>query len=105
MRRLDGDLRPDATDGLATYAVGEDLATRQASQAAIQALAESVPELFGGAADLSESNLTDVKGAADFSADEAGRNLRLRGARARNGRDRQRASPTTAGSSRTARRS
>ncbi len=76
-RRLDGDLRPGATDGLATYAVGEDFATRQASQAAIQALADSVPELFGGAADLSESNLTDVKGAADFSADEAGRNLRF----------------------------
>jgi transketolase len=36
-----------------------------------------VPELFGGAADLSESNLTDVKGAANFSADEPGRNLRF----------------------------
>ena len=35
------------------------------------------PELFGGAADLSESNLTDVKGEANFSADEAGRNLRF----------------------------
>jgi transketolase len=36
-----------------------------------------VPELFGGAADLSESNLTDVKGAADLSADVAGRNIRF----------------------------
>ncbi len=77
VRRVDGDLRPDATAGLKTYAVGEDFATRQASQAAIQVLAESVPELFGGAADLSESNLTDVKGAADFEADEPGRNLRF----------------------------
>jgi transketolase len=76
-RRLDGDLRRGATDGLKTYALGEDFATRQASQAAIQVLAESVPELFGGAADLSESNLTDIKGAGDFSADEAGRNLRF----------------------------
>jgi transketolase len=33
--------------------------------------------LFGGAADLSESNLTDVKGAADFEAGEPGRNLRF----------------------------
>ena len=40
-------------------------------------LAGPVPELFGGAADLSESNMTDVKGAADFAADEAGRNLRF----------------------------
>ncbi len=76
-RRLDGDLRPGATAGLKTYAVGEDLATRQASQAAIQVLADTVPELFGGAADLSESNLTDVKGAANFEADEPGRNLRF----------------------------
>ena len=36
-----------------------------------------MPELFGGAADLSESNLTDVKGEPNFSADEAGRNLRF----------------------------
>ena len=36
-----------------------------------------MPELFGGAADLSESNLTDVKGEADFSAETAGRNLRF----------------------------
>jgi len=40
-------------------------------------LAPRLPELFGGAADLSESNLTDVKGEQDFSAEEAGRNLRF----------------------------
>ena len=59
--------REDWDAGLMTYAVGEDFATRQVSQAAIQALAGPVPELFGGAADLSESNLTDVKGAGDFT--------------------------------------
>ena len=37
----------------------------------------ALPDLFGGAADLSESNLTDVKGGGDFEADEAGRNLRF----------------------------
>jgi transketolase len=76
-RRLDGDLRRAWDAELRTYKPGEDLATRQASQAAIQALAGPVPELFGGAADLSESNLTDVGGGGDFSADEAGRNLRF----------------------------
>jgi transketolase len=76
-RRLGGRLRGDAFSGLKTYAVGEELATRQASQAAIQALAGPVPELFGGAADLSESNLTDVKGAGDFEAGSPGRNLRF----------------------------
>jgi transketolase len=66
----------DGWDGaLKTYAVGEDFATRQASQAAIQALAEPVPELFGGSADLSESNLTLIKDAVPFEAGEAGRNL------------------------------
>jgi transketolase len=62
---------------LKTYDSGTEVATRNASQEAIQALAPRVPELLGGAADLSESNLTDVKGQASFSADEAGRNLRF----------------------------
>jgi transketolase len=76
-RRLAGRLRPAWDAGLKTYEAGTEVATRNASQEAIQALAGSVPELFGGAADLSESNLTDVKGEADFSADEPGRNLRF----------------------------
>ncbi len=78
LRRRQGGLLPRDWDrGLPTYAVGDDLATRQASQQAIAALAADVPELFGGSADLSESNLTDVKGGGDFSAAESGRNLRF----------------------------
>ena len=76
-RRLSGKLRQDWDAGLKTYEVGTEVATRNASQEAIQALADPVPELFGGAADLSESNLTDVKGEPDFGADEPGRNLRF----------------------------
>ncbi|MGZ9277357.1 MAG: transketolase-like TK C-terminal-containing protein, partial [Candidatus Limnocylindrales bacterium] len=72
-----GRLRHDWDAGLKTYETGTEVATRNASQDAIQALAASVPELFGGAADLSESNLTDVKGEPNFSADEAGLNLRF----------------------------
>ena len=74
-RRTRGELRDDAFSSLKTYPVGEELATRNASQNAIQALAGPVPELFGGAADLSESNLTLVKDAADFTPTEPGRNL------------------------------
>jgi transketolase len=74
-RRTSGTLRDDAFAGLKSYAVGEELATRNASQNAIQALAGPVPELFGGAADLSESNLTLVKDAGDFTPTEPGRNL------------------------------
>jgi transketolase len=69
---------PDGWDkALKSYAPGEEVATRNASQEAIQALATPLPELFGGAADLSESNLTDVKGADSFEADDPGRNLRF----------------------------
>ncbi|TMD32706.1 MAG: transketolase [Chloroflexi bacterium] len=74
-RRLAGRLADGWDAGLKTYAVGEDFATRQASQAAIAALAGPVPELFGGSADLSESNLTIIKDAGDFEPEEAGRNI------------------------------
>ena len=69
---------PDGWDaGLPTYAEAVEVATRNASQDVIQALAKPLPRLFGGAADLSESNLTDVKGEGSFEADEPGRNLRF----------------------------
>ncbi len=77
-RRVSGGGLADGWDAeLKVYETGTEVATRNASQDAIQALATRVPELFGGAADLSESNLTDIKGAANFSADEPGRNLRF----------------------------
>jgi transketolase len=69
---------PDGWDGgLPTYAEGVEVATRNASQDVIQALAKPLPRLFGGAADLSESNLTDVKDEGSFEADSPGRNLRF----------------------------
>ncbi len=76
-RRIDRALPVGWDADLKTYETGTEVATRNASQDAIQSLATRLPELFGGAADLSESNLTDVKGEPDFSAAEAGRNLRF----------------------------
>jgi transketolase len=76
-RLLGGGLAAGWDADLKSYETGSEVATRNASQDAIQSLAARVPELFGGAADLSESNLTDVKGEANFSADQAGRNLRF----------------------------
>jgi transketolase len=76
-RRLSGKLADGWDKVLKSYPVGEEVATRNASQDAIQSLAGPVPELFGGAADLSESNLTDIKGAPEFQADEPGRNIRF----------------------------
>jgi transketolase len=78
-RRLARQL-PDGWDAaLRSYEVGSEVATRNASQEAINALAGPLPELFGGAADLSESNLTDIKanGHDHFGPDHAGRNLRF----------------------------
>ena len=76
-RRIAGELPAGWDADLATYETGTEVATRNASQDAIQALAPHLHELFGGAADLSESNLTDVKGADNFSAEVFGRNLRF----------------------------
>jgi transketolase len=78
-RRIAGRLADGWDAGLPTWGVGTEVATRNASQDAIQALAAALPELFGGSADLSESNLTDVKanGHDHFEADNPGRNLRF----------------------------
>lgn len=54
---------------------GEKLATRQASQRAIAALAAELPELLGGSADLTESNLTHWKTAVTYTADQPGNYL------------------------------
>ena len=97
---------PDGWDAdLKTYETGTEVATRNASQDAIAALAPRLPELFGGAADLSESNLTDVKGEPRLQRRRGRPQPPLRRPRARDGRRRQRHRPTTAGSSPTAPRS
>jgi transketolase len=78
-RRLAGRLADGWDAKVPVYETGSEVATRNASQELIQALAGPVSELFGGSADLSESNLTDVKadGHDHFDADHAGRNLRF----------------------------
>ena len=48
----------------------EDIATRKASQNAIQALAEVLPEFLGGSADLAPSNLTMWKGCRSFDVNK-----------------------------------
>ncbi|PZR44651.1 MULTISPECIES: transketolase [Burkholderiaceae] len=50
----------------------QSIATRKASQQAIEALAQALPELLGGSADLTGSNLTDWKAAVSVHADDAG---------------------------------
>jgi transketolase len=76
-RRVEGVLADGWDADLPGYAVEDGgLATRNASQNALQGLKAGVPELIGGSADLSGSNLTDMDGEGVFSADESGRNIR-----------------------------
>ena len=51
------------------------VATRKASQQAIGRLARALPELLGGSADLTHSNLTDWPGCGAVRADEPGRHI------------------------------
>ena len=78
MRRTARTLPKDWEHALPRWEDGADaIATRSASEAVLQALIEPLPGLFGGSADLSESNLTDLKGQGMFEADTPGRNLRF----------------------------
>ena len=55
---------------------GESMATRQASGKVLNAIAKHIPVLFGGSADLSESNNTYLHGMGDYSAENPlGRNI------------------------------
>jgi transketolase len=54
------------------------LATRQTSEKTLNAIAQAVPELIGGSADLTHSNLTLLKGFGDFQKGSyQNRNLRF----------------------------
>jgi len=69
-RRMRGDLPADfgATLAAAIEAFGatpEAVASRKASQKVLAALAPKVPEMFGGSADLTGSNLTDFPGCGE----------------------------------------
>ncbi len=76
-RRMHAQLPPALDDAFPTFDDSNGhVASRAASGAVINAIAPVLPELFGGSADLSGSNLTGVKGAPYFSAQErAGRNI------------------------------
>jgi transketolase len=51
---------------LPDFADQTSISTRKASEATIQALAAALPELWGGSADLAESNNTEIHGAESF---------------------------------------
>ncbi|OIU87373.1 transketolase [Microbacterium sp. AR7-10] len=65
--RLEAHELPEGiADALPVFEAGKDVSTRAASGQVINALAAQLPELWGGSADLAESNLTTIKGAPSF---------------------------------------
>lgn len=58
-----------------SFSTEKGIATRNAGNAVMNALAEQVPELFGGAADLTASTKTIFKGSQSFHENPAGRNV------------------------------
>ncbi|GAA1694269.1 transketolase [Microbacterium sediminicola] len=64
------ELPADISAALPVFPAGKDVSTRAASGQVINALAAELPELWGGSADLAESNLTTIKGAASFIPEE-----------------------------------
>jgi transketolase len=60
-------------DDLPTFDADEKgMATRKASGSVINAIAEKVPEFWGGSADLAESNNTTIEGAPSFLPSDRG---------------------------------
>ncbi|PDQ35913.1 MAG: transketolase [Candidatus Lumbricidophila eiseniae] len=61
-----GELPAGLADALPVFEGGTEISTRVASGAVINAMAPLLPEFWGGSADLAESNLTTITGAASF---------------------------------------
>ncbi|MGN8552630.1 UNVERIFIED_CONTAM: transketolase [Microbacterium sp. SLM126] len=55
---------------LPSFEAGKEVSTRAASGVVINALAAELPELWGGSADLAESNLTTIKDSKSFIPSE-----------------------------------
>lgn len=75
-RAMRGELPAGWDQELPRYETGEKIATRAASGDALNALAKTVPNLFGGSADLASSNKTTLKEEKVFHAEDySGRNV------------------------------
>ena len=65
-RILSKELPMDWDSLVPTFEAGKDVATRKASGDIINALAKKLPEMWGGSADLAESNNTTIEGGGSF---------------------------------------
>ena len=67
LQRLLAHETPELEHVLPTFEGVSSIATRQASGQVINALAAVLPEMWGGSADLADSNLTTISSAASFA--------------------------------------
>ncbi|WPN46893.1 MULTISPECIES: transketolase [unclassified Pseudomonas] len=86
VRRLSGELPADFSEKASAYiaevaAKGETIASRKASQNALNAFGPLLPEFLGGSADLAGSNLTLWKGCKGVTAEDASGNYMYYGVR------------------------
>jgi len=65
-RLLTGELPDGVEEALPVFEAGKDVSTRAASGKVLDALGGVIPELWGGSADLAESNNTTIAGAKSF---------------------------------------
>jgi transketolase len=77
LRRVKGDLPRNfnqvAVDtAVAAHAKADTVASRKASQLALEAFTAALPEMLGGSADLTSSNLTNTKSTPNLRFDAAG---------------------------------
>ncbi len=84
VRRMKGELPANfaemAADAIAaTHGKAETVASRKASQLALETLTAALPELLGGSADLTGSNLTNTKSTPPLRFDQSGEVVRNEG--------------------------
>jgi len=71
--RLPANFAQTAVDAvIAAHTKAETVASRKASQIALEAFTKALPEMLGGSADLTGSNLTNTSSTAALRFDEAG---------------------------------
>lgn len=67
LRRIEARQLPDGVNAvLPVFEAGKDVSTRAASGKVLNALGPVLPELWGGSADLAESNNTTIEGSPSF---------------------------------------
>ena len=74
-RRIKAEMAKGWEKSIPTFPVDKPVATRNAGQIVMNAIEKVVPELFGGAADLTASTKTIFKDSPSFHVDPTGRNV------------------------------